>query len=165
MTGRRIQIWPVLGDLDWWWLLLAGIPEELVRRLFHVPPWIPRLTLIWCLVQAAWLKKADPRSNALYLYAAATATQMLAAIPVQSQLELHLLITSRWLSLAAWLIGIFVFRDEMRKHFTAIDPRELELSGVMTLFFSTLYFQYWFHQLYVEQTDSSLSLTSGRTQV
>jgi hypothetical protein len=46
----------------------------------------------------------------------------------------------------------------MQEHFKVTDPRGIELNGVMTFFFSELYFQYWFHQIYVEQNEPDLSL-------
>jgi len=67
---------------------------------------------------------------------------------------------SLWIaSFAAGIAGIFIFRYEMEKHFKETDPRGIELGFVMTFFFSTLYFQYWFHQIYVEQHEADMRLT------
>jgi len=55
--------------------------------------------------------------------------------------------------------GAFLFRDELEKHFRETDPRGIELNGFMTFFFNFIYFQYWFHQVYLEQHEVDLRLT------
>lgn len=159
MTGRPIRIWRVLGVLDWWWLMFASMFEAMGRHALHAPGWIPSLIGIWVFLQAAWLKRAEPASRTIYLYLASITIELILAIPTVGKLPEFALDAIGLIGLAVWLTGIFIFRDEMRKHFTLVDPRGLELNGFMTFFFNVLYFQYWFREIYREQTDQTLSLT------
>jgi hypothetical protein len=138
--------------------MLATIPELYLRRMFHFPTWLPSITSLWVFLQAAWLKSAETESKAIYLYLSGLILEMLLGIPIASKIPHAVGDVLGFSSFALWLTAIFIFRDEMRKHFTNVDPRGLELNGFMTFFFNILYFQYWFREIYREQTEPSLSL-------
>jgi len=163
VDGRPIRIWRVLGVVDWWWVLLVGALEVWAHVALRIPGWIPSLSILWVFVQASWLKQAEPGSKSIYFYLMATAAQLIGSIHPIGGLSQLLLTVVSLISSITWIVGIFVFRDEMRRHFTQVDPRGLELSGVMTFFFSTLYFQYWLRQIYKEQTEPNLSLTAAQS--
>jgi hypothetical protein len=157
--GKPIAIPRILG-IDWWWLMLVGMMEGFARYALHVPLWVPTISGFWFLLQAGWLRVAEPRSRAIFLYL----TYGFGSIGVAAMPSYFP--DGHWLSNVVGVVlgvigiaGIFVFRSEMVRHFTETDPRGIELGGVMTFFFSGLYFQYWFHQIYVEQNEADLRVT------
>jgi len=105
---------------------------------------------VWAFVQAAWMRKVNPRSNALFFYIAGTVVGYGGGIArfflvLSSGLE-HMYLTlgfTIWLiTLVLFLFGIFDLRRSMEEHFNGPEPIGLSLSAVMTFFFSTFYFQY-----------------------
>jgi len=158
-VGTRLAIPRYLG-IDWWWLLLVLIVEGTVRHYLPIPPWIPSITVVWMVVQAAWLRSAEPRSKALYFYLAMAVIDLgLALAPStvnwlgdgSSTVGGVIGASIGLLDAGLTIVGIFVFRSEMEDHFNLTDPLGLGLSGVMTFFFSVFYFQYHFHELYERQ--------------
>lgn len=61
-------------------------------------------------------------------------------------------------SVAAAIIGIFIFRSDMTRYFRETQDPGFELSWWMSLIFSDLYFQYHFHRM-AEYQASGLNLT------
>jgi hypothetical protein len=60
-------------------------------------------------------------------------------------------------------VVIFSIRDELQKHYNEREPIGLHLGGVLTFFFSYIYFQYHLHeiaQFKKRQTEGVLSGTS-----
>ena len=51
------------------------------------------------------------------------------------------------ISLCTWIVTIYVIRAELHIHYNVREPIGLYLSGVMTLFFSFLYFQYHLYKI------------------
>jgi len=45
------------------------------------------------------------------------------------------------------LIGVFQIRADLEDYYNRVEPINLKLSGVMTFFFSTLYFQHHFSRI------------------
>lgn len=103
-------------------------------------------TIVWDLVLAAWLKRVAPQSKALFYYICAAA--LLASIFVASFVTAYNHQTTGYTSLlqllytVASLIARFSFRSSMEEHYNGPEPIGLSLSGVMTFFFGTIYFQY-----------------------
>jgi hypothetical protein len=136
-------LYPDPPNLHWALVLVIGI---FTCGLF---------TVVWNFVQAAWMRKVNPRSNALFLYIAYTVIGYLGAFA-----RLALMIASSFhnayvgLGLAISLLSIvlielafFDMRRSMEEHFNGPEPIGLSLSGVMTFFFGTLYFQYHFTRI------------------
>jgi hypothetical protein len=159
--GKPIRIWKFLGVVDWWMLLLLSMVETFVQLHWHVSAWVPTISGLWFLAQAAWLKTAEPDSRAPYFYIAGFGARAILDL-VHVHPRLHLVVVFvQLIGAIVFLVGIFVFRSELKDHFGTVEPRGLQLSGVMTFFFNELYFQYWFHQIYKEQTDPGLSIISS----
>ena len=111
--------------------------------------------LVWGFKQAFFVKKLDPGSKGvLYL--------CLAAIAMVIQVALYfVLVSSSPTGFAAlWmvsltnvviivfaLIGIFGMRKSLLHHYNTVEPIGLRLGGIMTFFFSILYFQYHFSRI------------------
>ena len=111
--------------------------------------------LVWGFKQAFFVKKLDPGSKGvLYL--------SLAAVAMVVQVALYFIIFSSSSAdfAALWmvsltnvviivfaLIGIFGMRKSLLRHYNTVEPIGLRLGGVMTFFFSILYFQYHFSRI------------------
>ena len=120
--------------------------------------------LVWNLVLAAWMKRVQPNSNAIFYYAVGAALAFL-QIVVGSHAQMHLgqqqpgfgvwshyhnHPLSGLLGLATWvvrLIARFTMRANLEEHFNGPEPVGLSLSGVMTFFFGGLYFQYHLNRI------------------
>jgi hypothetical protein len=102
--------------------------------------------IAWDLVQAAWLKKLQPASKALYYYIAVAVCMLgIFAGSFLAGMTHTRSPTAGVLQLANFvlvLVARFSFRASMEEHFNSVDPMGLSLSGVMTFFFGGIYFQY-----------------------
>jgi hypothetical protein len=115
--------------------------------------------LVWIFVQAAWVRKVDPRSKAILLYAAALVLYVcgLAAQIAMKVSEtrggmgsgLVAAFSLLWLLVyaAIFITAIFSMRRSIEDHFNGPEPIGLSLSGVMTFFFNVYYFQYHFTKI------------------
>jgi hypothetical protein len=120
---------------------------------------------VWNLVLAAWMKRVQPNSKAIYYYAAATILVLLQAF-TGTHAQAHIVqhqpgVQWVWayygahplrnfIALAAWvvrLIARFTMRADLEEHFNGPEPVGLSLSGVMTFFFGGLYFQYHLNRI------------------
>jgi GYF domain 2 len=110
---------------------------------------------VWDIVQAAWMRKVNPRSNALILYIAEFVLSCLGSggrIAMMASSGFH-----RHYALAGLLLFAITFtllelarfdmRRSMEEHFNGPEPIGLSLSGVMTFFFGSFYFQYHFTRI------------------
>ena len=114
--------------------------------------------LVWVFVQAAWMRKVNPNSKALFYYIAAIVVYLVA---IGAQVAMFMstkdgtpagpFTAVYFVCLLAYfvlfLVAIFTMRSDMEEHFTGPEPIGLSLSGVMTFFFSVLYFQYHFSRI------------------
>ena len=126
--------YPDPPNLHWGLVLLFGI---ISCGLFSV---------VWDIVQAAWLKRIEPESKALYIYIGGAVTlglifvaSVLAGINHTTNGSTGLLQIVYYVVL---LVARFSFRNSMEKHFNGPEPMALMLSGAMTFFFGGIYFQY-----------------------
>lgn len=111
--------------------------------------------LIWFFVQASYVKRIDPTSKARMLlvlglllsvaqivisvagaFLAATGSETV----VYAALALSMLILLA--SMICMLAAVFGMRGSLVAYFNSVEPISLRLSGIMTFFFSLLYFQY-----------------------
>jgi hypothetical protein len=118
---------------------------------------------VWNLVLSSWMKRVQPNSKAVLFYAVAT---VLGICQMVLSSNTHTLMfqpgTHMWvtfygdhpfrglLGLAIWvvrLIARFTMRSELEHHFNTAEPVGLSLSGVMTFFFGSLYFQYHLNRI------------------
>lgn len=132
-------------DLPWWLALILGI---LTGGLFFV---------VWDIYQAAWMRRIQPRSVAVFLYAAAGVLFLfnlpsswhsigywvfhIPFLPTHHTAGLGFL---RW---GIWLAARLVFRSDLLDHFNTAEPIGLRLSGFLTFLLGGLYFQFHFNQI------------------
>lgn len=129
---------PLPPNLHWALVLLFSV---LTCSLFAV---------VWAFVQATWVKKLVPRTNAVLMYALYVlllflATAISIAGAAANPPAMGPALVSPALNLAAlvcFYVGAFNIRSCLREYYNSVEPIGLRLSGVMTFFFNTLYFQY-----------------------
>jgi hypothetical protein len=167
--------YPAPPRLHWLWLALVinvpslalvvhnyrlHLPRGTVATPTQTTIWISILTLIvsagWPLVQVQWFRKVFPGSRAYPLILVYSALQcgLFAADAFEMRHgtnmgHLHLLLETVFslVSFAMYLWANFTFRDELQQHYSDVEPIKLDLSGVMTFFFSMYYFQYNFRKI------------------
>jgi hypothetical protein len=81
----------------------------------------------------------------IYWCGAYVAVQLAGSVPSAPQtfsMGLEIVsVASGLLRLVLWIVTIYVVRAELLKHYKEREPIGLQLGGIMTFFFSFLYFQ------------------------
>jgi hypothetical protein len=144
--------YPPAPDMNWGIVLLLDI---VTCGLFNIA---------WNLVQAFWIKKVQPDTKALLFYwlvlalavvnIAFSVARMVAVFSGGTAAK-HTMLTLLWISapftiaslLMQWIVYPFAARESLLRHFNESDPVGLRLSGVMTFFFGSLYFQYHLNRI------------------
>jgi len=133
----------------------APAPE---RELVPLPPnwhWIVVLLLgvvtwglfngIWALIQANWARRLIRNNKPLVLVAMYPAGMV--TIFIMAALRIPLVPLVNLITAIVYLIGIFSIRSAMEEYYNSTENIGLQLSGVMTFFFSTVYIQYHINQI------------------
>lgn len=111
--------------------------------------------VVWEFVQAAWMRKVNARSNAIFFYIGYTVVSyggafarfgLMAASGFHNQM-MGLAIPVWLLSWLLVELAFFDMRRSMEEHFNGPEPIGLSLSPVMTFFFGPFYFQYHFTRI------------------
>ncbi len=106
--------------------------------------------LIWFYRQAAFVKRLDPKNQAIQLFFGYIAVILLStflSLMVRMQVLLLINILLPWAALALLLTAIFSMRSVLLRHYNTVENIGLRLGPVMTFFFSMLYFQYHFSRI------------------
>jgi hypothetical protein len=136
--------------MPWGLLLAAIIIVEIVLRLSLPKPlgdiFASLIIRAWGVYLCFWIRDIDPKATSIYWTLAAFGCNavflFLFFVGVQTPL-LGVGIFYYWfLSFALGITSIYVIRHELQKHYSEIEPFRLRLGGVMTLFFSYVYFQW-----------------------
>jgi hypothetical protein len=101
----------------------------------------------WDIVQALYVKKLQPTSQALMYYIAGLG---LLVVAIGIGIGAHNPDFSRIFNIVGTVIlivGRFNLRKSLEEHFTTVEPIGLTLSGAMTFFFGPFYFQYHFNRI------------------
>jgi hypothetical protein len=149
--ASNVAIYPDAPNLNWGLVLLFAV---FTCSLFM---------FVWNLVVAAWLKRVQPNSNAIFYYAAGAVllfVQIIVGTHTRVQMfqpGVHWWMTyytahplKNLLSLATWIVRLiarYTMRADLEQHFNTVEPVGLSLSGVMTFFFGGLYFQYHLNRI------------------
>jgi hypothetical protein len=147
--GRSTAIPRILG-IHWGWLLVLFLAASCLPYPARRPGIILMSVIsVWQLAQAAWLKRANPQSRAMYWYAASDILYLIYAMSSFSFFDMNFIELLAWLVLfAVSLTAIFTFRAEMEFHFSEVDPVGLKLDPLTTFLLGTFYFQYHLHKIY-----------------
>ena len=147
MPGQLSPTIEAPPNLNWILYLLLGV---LTCGLFIV---------IFELVQAAWLRRIYPSSRVLFLYIVALVFYLLqlSSSVATTSARMHganppgaFGITGGLASLAyliVVLVARFTMRSDLEQHYNTVEPIGLSLSGIMTFFFGSFYFQYHFNRI------------------
>jgi hypothetical protein len=114
--------------------------------------------VVWDFVQSAWMRRVNPRSNALFFYIGEVAVSFLGGgartFLIFSSMMRNATHTYPVAGGLIFLVSFtllefarFDMRRSMEEHFNGPEPVGLTLSGVMTFFFGSLYFQYHFTRI------------------
>jgi hypothetical protein len=112
-------------------------------------------SIVWSFVQAVWMRKVNPRSNAVFFYIGYVVVSfggtfirlfLMAASAFHRQ-YLGVSIPVTLVTILLVELAFFDMRRSMEEHFNGPEPIGLSLSGVMTFFFGMLYFQYHFTRI------------------
>jgi hypothetical protein len=137
----------------------SPMPPDLHWAVVMVLAWVTvgLAGLVWFFKQAAFVKKIDPSSKAMLLLAvtligmvaqvvlafgamrSASASSISAIGGLVMILNLVIVVTG--------LVTVFSMRSSIQRYYNSVEPIGLRLSGVMTFFFSILYFQYHFSRI------------------
>lgn len=130
------QLVPLPPNLHWAIVLILGV---VTRQLFN---------LVWAMVQANWARKLSRDNKPMVLvamYPAGIIAGILArAFYPRSPWISSLLILGGGL---VYLFGMFSIKAAMEEYYNSTENIGLQLSGVMTFFFSTVYIQYHINSL------------------
>jgi len=129
-TAPAAELVPLPPNLHWSIVLILGI---LTRQLFN---------LVWALLQGNWARKLSGDNKPLVLVAmypagmvAGFLTIALFRLPALGGL---LIIAGAII----YLVGVFSIKAAMEQYYNSTENVGLQMSGVMTFFFSTVYIQY-----------------------
>jgi len=130
------QLVPLPPNLHWSIVLILGM---VTRQLFN---------LVWALIQGNWARKLSGDNKPMVLVAmypagmvAGIVTMVLArgtGNPGLASLGGLFIIAGA----IVYLFGMFSIKAAMEEYYTTTENIGLQLSGVMTFFFSTVYIQY-----------------------
>jgi hypothetical protein len=125
------ELVPLPPNLHWSIVLILGI---VTYQLFN---------LVWALVQANWARKLTGDNKPMVLvsmYPAGIIAIVLIGAFFPDMIVVAGLI--RVVVAIVYLVGIFSIKSAMEEYYTSREDIGLQLSGVMTFFFSTVYIQY-----------------------
>jgi len=130
------QLVPLPPNLHWSIVLILNL---LTRQLFN---------LIWALVQANWARKLSADNKPLVLVAMYPAG-MVAGIMTIALSNGAAALGGLFIiaGLIVYVVGIFSIKSAMEEYYNSTENIGLQLSGVMTFFFSTIYLQYHINSL------------------
>jgi len=141
-------IYPTPPNLHWGLVLLFSVVSCGI------------FSIVWDLVQSAWMKKIEPASQSLYYYIGAAilllcfySSSFIAGM-TRSGNSFGGLIELAYVVLL--LIGRFKLRASLERHYNIDEPMGLALSGVMTFFFGCIYFQYHLNDIMKRKTIDQL---------
>jgi len=121
--------------------------------------------LIWIFKQAGFVKKIDPTSKATSMLLSSLGFMALQIVlfivmikspSIAAMLSLLTMLLNVGIVIVG-LMAVFGMRKSIVRYYNTVEPIQLQLSGVMTFFFSTLYFQYHFSRIAQWKTTGKLS--------
>lgn len=125
------ELVPLPPNWHWSIILILGI---LTRQIFN---------MIWALVQANWARKLSGDNKPMVLVAMYPAGMIAGLVTMAMSRGLAPLGSLFIIGGAIiYLVGMFSIKAAMEEYYTSTENIGLQLSGVMTFFFSTVYLQY-----------------------
>jgi hypothetical protein len=125
------ELVPLPPNLHWSLVLILGV---ITRQLFN---------LVWAMLQANWARKLSGDNKPMVLVAMYPAG-MIAGImisvlfPRSASLSVFFILGGA----IVYVVGMFSIKAAMEEYYTSVENIGLQLSPIMTFFFSTVYIQY-----------------------
>jgi GYF domain 2 len=132
------ELVPLPPNWHWSIILVLGL---ITRQLFN---------LIWALIQANWARKLSGDNKPMVLvamYPAGMVAGTLIVILFRGQALAGLGGLFILGGAIVYIVGVFSIRSAMEDYYNSTEPIGLQLSGVMTFFFSTVYIQYHINKI------------------
>jgi hypothetical protein len=129
------QLVPLPPNWHWSIVLILGV---LTRQLFN---------LIWALVQANWARKLSGDNKPMVLVAMYPAGMIAGILTTALYRNAGLGALFIFAGAIVYLFGVFSIKAAMEEYYNSTEKVGLQLSGVMTFFFSTVYIQYHVNSL------------------
>jgi len=149
------KVYPAPPNVHWGVLFGAQIVIAIVACYL-----VPRAywSLVWNLVFDAWalyiclwINKLEPGTMSIYWCTGFVALQIAfnaPGAPVPATKGITIFAASLALiCIVMWIVTIYLIRAELHFHYNQREPVGLYLGGVMTFFFSFLYFQYHLYKI------------------
>jgi hypothetical protein len=114
----------------------------------------------WLIVQAVWVKKFDRASRSLALCIIGIVLGILGSLFEWVHAPHSIEYPTEIVGLVISVVASFSVRDSLGVYITSITGRPTYLSGVMTLFFASVYLQY--HMNRVRSFQRQTATTNGR---
>ena len=106
---------------------------------------------VWAIYICVWIRKLEPGAMSIFWCIAFVTLQLVISVPAgPGPASTGIRIIGGILALLAiviWIVTIYLVRAELHYHYNVREPVGLYLSGVMTFFFSFLYFQYHLYKI------------------
>jgi hypothetical protein len=116
---------------------------------------------VWVFVQAAWVRKVQPQTKCMVYLAVAVCAFIVSTILGLDKALASVRTLMNLVGGVLWLVGVFSMRASIEEHYNSAEPIALSLSGVMTFFFSVIYFQYHFTLINEMKRNGELNMTTG----
>lgn len=100
--------------------------------------------IVWVFIQAAWVRKVRENNHAIFYLIAYVGGSFMSGI--FSSREAAFAPIFNLVGLGFFLAGVFSIRGDMEDYFNHEENIGMRLSGLMTFFFNTIYFQYHFNE-------------------
>ena len=144
--------------LTWWaitWLITAFAPlayQELFNSL---------VADAWTFYLCRWIHSLDPEAKSplwcdIYLVVE-LGFAALGAWPNPPQIVLALMVGLGIVSLVLAIATIWLIKADLEKHYNQREPIGLVLSGLMTFFFSFLYFQFHLYRIAKQKHEQTIA--------
>jgi hypothetical protein len=155
LEAEKRVAYPPPPNVHWGILLLAQMVIS-IALCFLVPRayWIVVSNLAfdaWAIYLCLWIRKLEPGAMSIFWCAAYVALQVAAGVPggpsPASTGIMIFAVTLALICIVIWIATIYLVRAELHYHYNQREPVGLYLSGVITFFFSFLYFQYHLYKI------------------
>jgi len=145
-----VDMYPSPPGLNW---VIVLVLEIVTCGLFGI---------VWLIVQGVWVRKIDPASKALMFLCLGFALSFVSGIIRTNQDMKDFGLIANLAGIVITYVGIFSMKGSIEDHYNSAEPIGLRLSGVMTFFFSAVYFQYHFNE--IAKVKDSQRLSMSQTQ-
>jgi hypothetical protein len=150
---------PAWLSFPWWWLLVVSFILVTVQLVAHLRLSSPAVLLFaWSVVQADWVKRADPRSRGIYWVMAAAGLYVahFAVVLTEGPLSLGAGLTLMLYLLIYIIAMIALCKDFERLRGQSGQPVMQMTTTLMAVFVGAYYFQFHLHELAESQRAATL---------